>query len=575
MSVASEVLRELQQRGLVSARISVDGDVLAIQGSGALRIPGKDGPTSWRRTVNSSLLPRSISAESRRHLLYAILQDLVHSDLLLRRDGTTASILTPLGAEFQAFEDVYRVPAQGRSDRTVIYPVHIAIPVLFDTYRRAPAHRQTDKGFRGPFIEFFSCDHTGQSRDDGLLLILQDLFARTSGLSALDLALVKSVSQQIEADRPDALLELTGSSTLPVTRGDDAEDAAAEIWLKVYDQLPAEPTFRPLRPFAEQGVRIRMDIQAIACAAGLSRIQRIAMVERLLSYHLAAYLVRLSKVLYKELDSAVRLLRNAGDEGPTEWTNADIAIRYHAKGSAVQTSWGADYQRTMIQLNEAYLMLPVLNNVELALRAIRALPGTQPIRNDRLAWADAAEGIDKLGSDRLGLLREAVTVLAAIGGSYVGVAISDMSRLESSPVEALFDSVRLHYTDPGQRRYPGNHHQLVFEGIADHGTASFVQRRPRKHFALGDEFIFLLVLALFEHRDPEDRVTSTATRHRGELRRWRLPLRQLEEKLEVELLMPADDAASRDLRTSLARLGLLDRLSDVGAANFLRHPTGI
>src|SRR5262245_17559147 len=99
MSVVSEVFAELQQIGLVSSKIARDDGVLRVEGSGALRIPPRDGPLSWRRTVNSSLLPRSISAESRRHLLYAILQDLVRPELLLHRDGTAGNVLTQLGPE--------------------------------------------------------------------------------------------------------------------------------------------------------------------------------------------------------------------------------------------------------------------------------------------------------------------------------------------------------------------------------------------------------------------------------------------------------------------------------------------
>jgi hypothetical protein len=103
-----------------------------------------------------------------------------------------------------------------------------------------------------------------------------------------------------------------------------------------------------------------------------------------------------------------------------------------------------------------------------------------------------------------------------------------------------------------------------------------LQAHPYKHIVLGDELIYLLVLALFEHREDHERDDSTCVPRRARnLRRRRLPLSDFEERLQKDLLIPANDAARDDLRASLARLGLIDRLSDVGEANFLRHPTGI
>jgi hypothetical protein len=575
VSEASDVLAALKLRGIVSERLEVEGDLLRVRGGGTLKIPGRDGATGWRRVVNSSLLPRSISAESRRHLLYAVLQDLVAPEILLHHDGTSAGLLTRLGPEYTPFEPVYRVPGRGSSERTVVYPVHVAVPIVFDTYRRAAAQRQTDKGFRGPFLEFFSCDNTGQQRDEGLGLVLQDLFARTSGLSALDMALVKSLSTLIAADRAAELRTLISQETLPVARAGEEGERATEAWKRLYQPSPAEPGYRPLPPFAEQGSRLRLDIQAIACAAGVSRIQRIAMVERLLAYHFATYLVRLSDVLYGELARASELLACHSASG-TPWQQAHVGIRYRSKTLRTRREWGRDYEDTMNRLNEAYLMLPVLNNIELAIRAAATTADQPPVPSGALSWAEALELTGSFSADRLASTREVAVFLAALGSAYVNVPIDQVTSLVSHPVEALFNAVRLHYTDASQRRYPRDHHQLVFEGVADQGPASFIQRRPVKHFTLGDEFIFLLVLTMFEHRDPDDRVTSTATpRTWGALRRHRMPLRQLEERLQEDLIVPADDSALEDLRNSLARLGLLDRLSDVGEANFLRHPIGV
>jgi hypothetical protein len=430
---------------------------------------------------------------------------------------------------------------------------------------------QTDKGFRGAFLEFFCCDDTGYL-DDHVLRVLRHLFARTEGLTALDLALVQSLSGVVSREGAGNVRRVLGQGALDRLNQNDPE-----FWEDIYKQIPTAGEFRPLPQFASQGRRLHEDVQAIAHTAGLSRIERIAMVERLLAYHLALYLVRVTKSLYEELawaDERLREPENSPSDSP--WTTPPISLRYYSQNKKMTDEVYATYNASMDKLNEAYLLLPVLNSIELAIRAVNGRPEGGAARIDRLQWVEAKGYVARFDEGQRDLTRQVVSFLAEMGRHFVELAPATPAHLVAAPAAVLLDAIRAHYSDPSEQRYPRDHHQIVFEQIASSGPTSFIQRLPRKHFTLGDELLYLLVLAMFEHRDPEDRDDSTdAIRDRGKLRRHRLPLTLFEKRLEDDLLLPADDAARGGLRSSLSRLGLLDRFSDVGEANFLRHPTGI
>src|SRR5262249_40016027 len=147
-------------------------------------------------------------AESRRHLLYAVLQDLIRPELLLHENTSTVYPLAEFRTDLEPFDPIYRVPAERGSGREILFPIHIAVPTVFDTYERQPTQKpQTDKGFRGKFIEFFSSDETGFF-DDHLLRVLRNLFALTEGLTPLDRALVKALGVRVVRSREAKLHEL-------------------------------------------------------------------------------------------------------------------------------------------------------------------------------------------------------------------------------------------------------------------------------------------------------------------------------------------------------------------------------
>src|SRR5689334_3838149 len=88
--IAAASLAHLRREGVVGDDLSVQDETLYIEGQPALVVPRDERAWSWRTTVNRSLLPRSVSAENRRHLLYAVLQDLIADPLLLRENTSTA-----------------------------------------------------------------------------------------------------------------------------------------------------------------------------------------------------------------------------------------------------------------------------------------------------------------------------------------------------------------------------------------------------------------------------------------------------------------------------------------------------
>jgi hypothetical protein len=571
IELAGEVLKELTRNKLISPALKLHGNTLRLEGAGQLEIPTG---SAWRRTVNASLLPRSISAESRQHLLYAVLQDFVRKELLLHHGANNSRPLTQYKELLGAFEDVYRMPPEGPKGKDILFPIHVSVPMVFDTYRRLVApegpdagdegrRSQTDKGFRGPFIEFFCCDSTGCVLDDHLLRVLRNLFAKTDGLTPLDHELVASLRQQIMSEKKTQLEKVVGKSGLE-----------QDWWDKVYKELPTKSEYRPLPEFELQGEELAKDVQAIAHTAGLSRIERVAFVERLLFYHFGLYMVRLTRNLYNELARACRRLH----ADPTQpegnpWANRDLVVRYHARSDRLSGIPQAEYQAMMSALNEAYLLLPVLNNLE---RAIRAVGGETVRAADQLRWADVRSSLDSLDDQKRKRVAEVLTFLCEFGRREEQLEPTRPDSLRAAPLNALFDALRLYYSQPDNRRYPRDHHQTVFEAIVRSGPESFVTSLPAKHFVLGDELLYLLVLTLFEHHEDNEREDSTfAPRTRGELRHQRLPLKVLEKRLEKDLLLPANEEAKESLRTSLTRLGLLERLSDVGEANFLRHPTGI
>ena len=133
----------------------------------------------------------------------------------LHRDAQSDKPLSSYQADLAPFDDAYRIPGGRGTNREILFPIHVAVPVVYDTYRRSAslsddgpddespgAKRQTDKGFRGPFIEFFSSDETGETTDFLLIEMLRDLFSDVSGLNALDLALITSLGTRVEAARP-------------------------------------------------------------------------------------------------------------------------------------------------------------------------------------------------------------------------------------------------------------------------------------------------------------------------------------------------------------------------------------
>jgi hypothetical protein len=573
--IAAASLRRLTALGAVSADLSLRTNIVYIGGNPAFELPREEQAWSWRTTRNRSLLPASVSAESRRHLLYAVLQDLVRGDLLLHEDTRSARPLAQMDPELQPFDTVFAVPPEGTSERPILFPIHIAVPTVFDTYERRVAEKaQTDKGFRGKFLEFFCSDESGYF-DDHLIRVLRNLFAFTEGLTPLDRALVRALGRRLLRARESRLRQQWGDA-----RFQRAWDGDTVWWTDIYPPDPKRSDeFYPLGEFALQGVRLHQDIDAIAHTHGPSRIERVALVERLLAYHFALYMVRLARVLPRELHWAYAELWPERDTNP--WPETDLAVRFHGRRARVSAKQHAEYERLMSRLKEPYLLLPVLNNFELAIRGVfvatHRLDTPAHIRDGR--WAEAKKLFHEFGHDERRQVREVLTLLADVASRHVGLADEDLprERLLHEPVELLSDAVLTFYSAPEQRRYPKDHHQAVFEAVAGGGPQSFVQRLPSRHVVLGDELIYLLVLAMFEQRDKHQRDDSTYAppRQPMALRRRRLPLTDFEKRLECDLLVPADDAARDDLRASLARLGLVDRRSDVGDGNFLRHPTGI
>lgn len=566
--VLADVVARLHTGHLVSAAIAAQEDTLVLNDKPVLVAPKESRAWSWRTTVNRSLLPASVSPENRRHLLYAVLQDLLPEPLRLKENTTSVSVLADMDPQLAPFDDVYRVPAEHSSDRLILFPIHISVPAVFDTYERQPTQKpQTDKGFRGRFIDFFSTDDTGYF-DDHLHRVLRNLFSRTDEMTPLDRALVRALSQRVIGKRRSQLTAILGQET-------ELSPENPNWWSRVFTPLPIA-TYRPMPEFAEQGNRLHDDIDGIAHAYGLSRIQRIAFIERLLAYHFGLLMVRLTRCLYAELDWVYRKLWPDASDSP--WAGQTLCVRYHDRRTQVPRHFHEEYLDVASRLNEAYLLLPLLNNIELAIRACGPVDEDKPVKITQCCWAEAKAQLSGMSPEQIAEVRQLIIVLAELGRTYAGISGDEAAdpRLANEPVEMLFDAIRIYYSSSGQRRYPQNHHQNVFDTIVGPGDASFLQKQPYKHFVLGDDLLYLLVLALFECRDPDERGDSTCLpREARQLRRRRLPLRQLEERLEADLLLPADVDATRHLRASLARLGLLERLSDVGEGNFLRHPTGV
>ena len=573
MSSISEAVSTVRSNfadlGVIPDWLSTEDDTILIDGRPALKVPKESLAWSWRTTVNRSLLPASVSPENRRHLLYAILQDLIRQELPLHQNTSSVSALAEMDPLLAPFDDVYRMPPERSSDRLVLFPIHISVPSVFDTYERKPNQKsQTDKGFRGKFVEFFCSDETGFF-DDHLLRVLRNLFAQTEGLTPLDRALVKALESRILEQREPQLRIVLGD------RFDAAKEGQCEWWSDVYLPLPERSPFRPLEDFAMQGRRLHADIDAIAHTPGLSRIERVAYVERILAYHFALYMVRLTEVVNRELHWAYT--RVWPDRQNSPWSNRFLAVQFNERKVQIPSIYHADYVDLAGQLNESYLLLPVLNNIELAIRAVARTDGPPAQMRDG-CWVEAKHDLANFDEAQLDRVRALLSFLAQMGRHHTNLNREHIptERLIEEPVELLFDAIRMHYTAPKERRYPKNHHQTVFESTAGSGSRSFLQRQPARHIVLGDELVYLMVLTLFEHRDPEERGDSTcAPRDERRLRRPRLALREFEKRLESDLLVPANDAAHRDLRATLSRLGLVDRLSDVGDGNFLRHPTGI
>lgn len=562
--VAKAELERLQSEIGLCSNVTVDGDDFTI-GRGRAPIPTGFHRGTWRRTVNSSLLPRSVSSESRRQMLYAIMEDRIHPLLRAdRRAGHGSAVMADYRKDLAPFERVHHVPGgTAKKPRDIIFPVHIAVPILFHTYGKktlradgADGSQQTDKSFRGPFIDFLSSERSGERRSN-LIETLQKLFADVQELGPVDFALVAAMTEEINTTRADALKKVTGSkrTSLPSPEQLRTDKVAVDDspWLEVFLPLelgPGDERYRPHDDFVAHGRELAADVAAlISVTRGLSRLQRLDFIERCLAYHLSLYMVRLSDVLYRELDRATGVLY---DGAPSRWRGEEVRVRFNA--GRYRRRWHDEYKETMGRLDEAYIMLPVLNGIEVAIRTALSSSG-EAIKTKNLSWTEASEllaGADEAGRARV---REVLVFLAGLGHRYVGREAT-AATLER-PIEALFDAIRQFYSEPSRRRYPKDHHRVVFEFAAGTGPQSFLQKKVGgAHFSLGDEQLYMLVLCEFGRRPGERR----------------LALHEFERRLERDLVVPADQAAAEGLRESLDRLGLLERFSDVGEANFLRHP---
>ena len=566
----------LEHQLTVVKESSSDRLEIHLDGQPIAKVPTEGGTSGgWRTMVNASLLPRSIRPEARRHLLYAVLQYLINRKLRLKLDTAENFPLKDFDPDLELFDDVYRVPATGKSDRAILFPIHVAVPAVFDTYKREnKLPPQTDKGFRGAFLEFFSYDETGYP-DQFLLEIIRELFARVEGLTILDKTLVRSLGKMILKEKKEELQSILGDELYDNAVNKDDTSWWTELYDKDKDPLPRS-RYRPLKAFEGQARRLREDIDAIAVTPGISPLERVDMVERLLAYHFSLYLPRLTNVLYEELDWAWNHIFPEGGESP--WKGLKLEVKYHAqRKKSVPRSYHTPYKALNEGLGDTYLLLPVLNNIELAVRAvISRRDGIEPAKMmpGNLMWAQAKTELKDFDAKELDLTRDVLAVLAKVGRYYVKDPDENDKTLRSESIKCLYEAVKSHYTISDHRKYP-KYQEMVFRTTAGSGSKSFLEYAPQTYVSLGEDLVHLLVLAGFEKREDQERSKGLQRRSVGHVRKQRMPLADFEKRLRDDLLVAADSEAREDLRAMLRRLGLIDRFSDVGEGNFLRHPTGI
>jgi hypothetical protein len=599
------VLEVLRAAGLAEANLDLepDGGSVFLRQAGVrlAALPRGEGAGSWRSTVNASLLPRSLSPESRDLTLFAVIQDQVKDDWRLHLKATPGEdpsrLPNPLSEapvgepRLKAFQELYRRTIKsGEQEKHFFVPIHVGIPCVFDSYtpsKTKPQHdggpplestQQTSKGFRGPFVEFLCT--AGGTLQTSVLHALRENWMATDALNPVERAFVVAMGRRLVGARDGRAPAALPDRTFLEGNG--------RWWGEAYRPLRSASEFMPTQGFEPQHRRFVADLLAVTRAPGLGRADRIAALERVMALHFGVFIVRLAAEALHALSLASQLL---GEAVPAagHWAGAGpLVLRFHApQRGPVSRRLGEAYAETMDRLKQVHVVLPVVNMAEVALRAaIRGRASqatTRPPAAGRLKWRELVAILDRDPlTERERAL--AVTVLRVIAArARRDVRPADMAStadllagLDDRPLRALHDTVRDYY-DGTNARYPKEHVQTPFEQILQVGAESVIQQKPRvgRYVAMGDDLASLLATCALHEAEGDDPANLDVGFGRADAAApgMRIPLKTFQETLRSAYLFePADDEAWAALQRSLARQGFIDRHSDIGEANFLRVP---
>lgn len=512
-----------------------DGEALTVTApSGTATV---EVPRDWELLDFRHALPGRGRGDQREKLLSAAIQDAAESlpskdDRALRSNLEqhirTAS--TPLArrvlADVLGHQYWIRPKATGgRQASPFAFPFHSAVPLNY-------THPGQYKMFRGDILLFLTWN--GEDFDRDLIERLFSLLNSRDDLTLLDRILLDAVADACGDQAPQQ------AEAAVLLGGKQAEKVRAGLRHGPFDQQSLD-TFRS-------------DLRSVLDTP-LPRHDRIAAVMLTLSLHLGLYYYRLAFALGRGVEQCI--LAGLGDlpEGRS-WQDefrGRIAFRVGTAGDRPLAA-SDPCVRAWRELDDRYLFALSANIVtsNLLAKCWSAVdPATSPPAPDPSALAQRMAGDGAFAST----IDAAAGGLAAIYADRVQLTAEDaaaITRLRPG-IYGLHEAV---LADRRSRNRLKHHSRDVVNQLLRRpfGGSLIGTRGNLRYFELDEEFLFLLVKFVLG-RHPTNQI----------------PYRQFLSELSWYGLRPQDSPEVEVLASALERLGMLERYSDAGEAQYVRQ----
>lgn len=513
-----------------------DGEALtmtAASGTATLEVP-----RDWELLDFRHALPGRGRGDQREKLLSAAVQDAAEvpparedRELRSNLEHHIPTATTPLARRVLAdvLGEQYWIRPRatgGRQASPFAFPFHSAVPLNY-------THPGQYKMFRGDILLFLSW--TGEDFDRDLIERLLGLLNSRDDLTLMDRILLDAVADACGDGAPEQ------ADAAALLQGKQAQKVRAGL----------EPG-----PFDQQALDgFRSDLRCVLDTP-LPRHDRIAAVMLTLSLHLGLYYYRLAFALGRGIEQCIAAA--SGDAArKLPWQDefrGRIAFRVGTAGDR-PLSASDPCARAWRELDDRYLLALSANIVTSNLLATCWLavdPATSPPAPDPGALAR------RMASDSA-----FARTIDAMAGGLAAIYADRAVQLTAEDTEAIArlrpGIYGLHEAVLADRRSRNRlkHHSrdVVNQLVRRPFGGSLISTRGNvRYFELDEEFLYLLVKFVLGRRHSNQ-----------------IPYRDFLSELAGYGLQPQDPQEVEVLASALERLGMLERYSDAGEAQYVRH----